>query len=62
MNTYEQKYGRLLDGLADMEEPPEDWQFEKPIASGKITGRKPLEVPRLNLGSILPKPKEVAEN
>jgi hypothetical protein len=58
--TYEQKYGRLPDGLADLETPPEDWQFEnaKPV---KITGRKPLEVPKLNLAAILPKPKEAIE-
>ena len=42
-------------------EANEDWQFENPIASGKITGRKPIEVPKLNLDSILPKPKEVAK-
>jgi hypothetical protein len=42
-------------------ESNEDWQFENPIASGKITGRKPIEVPKLNLDSILPKPKEVTK-
>ena len=61
MTTYEQKYGRLPDGLADLEEPPEDWQFENPIAGGKITGRKPIDVPKLNLAAILPKPKEAIE-
>lgn len=61
MTTYEQKYGRLPDRLVDMEEPPEDWQFENPIASGKITGRKPIEVPKLNVGAILPQPKEAVE-
>jgi len=52
--TFEQKYGRFPDGLEDLETPPEDWQFEnsKPI---KITGRKPVEVPKLNLAAILPK-------
>lgn len=52
--TYEQKYGRSPDGFYHEEAPPEDWQFEnsKPV---KITGRKPAEVPKLNLAAILPK-------
>ena len=57
--TYEQKFGRPPDGLVDMETPPEEWQFENPIATVKITGRKPVQVPKLNLEGILPKPKEV---
>lgn len=57
--TYEQRYGRHPDGLADLETPPEDWQFENPIASGKITGRKPMEMPKLNLAAVLPQNKEV---
>lgn len=61
MTTYEQKYGRLPDGLVDLETPPEDWQFENPIATGKITGRKPMEVRKLDLSYILPKPKEVVD-
>lgn len=46
------------DTLETWMEPPEDWQFEnsKPI---KITGRKPMEIPKLNLAEILPQNKEV---
>lgn len=57
MTTYEQMYGRYP-GFMDLEEPPEEWQFKnsKPV---KIEGRKPIEVPKLNLDSILPKQKEV---
>lgn len=57
--TYEQKYGRLPDGLTDLETPPEDWQFENSTPV-KITGRKEIEVPKLNLGAILPN-KEVTK-
>lgn len=38
----------------DPETPPEDWQFENSTPV-KITGRKPVEVPKLNLAAILPK-------
>lgn len=34
----EKKYGRYPDGLADLEEPPEEWQFENPIVSAKVGG------------------------
>lgn len=57
--TYEQKYGRLPDGLTDLETPPEDWQFENSTPV-KITGRKEIKVPKLNLGAILPN-KEVTK-
>lgn len=40
----------------DLMEPPEDWQFENPIASGEIKGRKKIK-PRsrkLNLAAFVP--------
>ncbi|MDI9413355.1 MAG: hypothetical protein QM401_07255 [Bacillota bacterium] len=54
--TYEQRYGRHPDGLADLETPPEDWQFEKPIASGEIKGRKKTKTrsKKLNLAAFVP--------
>lgn len=59
--TYEQKYGRLPDGLTDLETPPEDWQFENPIASGVVGGeakvRNLFERPK----AALPKRKPIAE-
>lgn len=61
MTTYEQMYGRYPDGLADVEEPPEDWQFENPIVRQTITGRKEVKVPKLDLAAILPRPKETTE-
>lgn len=44
----------------DLMEPPEEWQFEKPIASGTITGRKNIEVSMINLAAFVPN-KEVKD-
>ena len=44
----------------DLMEPPESWQFENPIATGTITGRKKMEAPKLNLAAFVPD-KEVKE-
>ena len=46
MTTYEQKYGRLPDGLADLEEPPEDWQFETPLVSVSMDGNVKSRLPK----------------
>lgn len=53
-----QARGHLYDPNApnDLMQPPEDWQFAKPIASGEIRGRgleKPSR-PKLNIEAILP--------
>lgn len=52
MMTYEQKFGRHPNGLVDLEEPPQEWQFEDPL----VTVSKDGEVKKKELFTR-PKPK-----
>lgn len=55
--TPTQAYGRTQGLVDDPETPPEDWQFENSTPV-KITGRKPVEVPKLNLAAFVPEKED----
>jgi len=61
MKTYEQKFGRLPDGLVALETPPEAWQFADPLVSvskdGEVRKRELFVRPKAQV----PKMKPISE-